>query len=111
MKIIVKNNGTGIHHLGDDVRLMVGANEVDVAAWEKWANHKMVRARIEKGTYEVLQTSLSAMKPAQAVKLVGETYDLEQLRRWREEDDRVPVLKAIELQEKLILDVPSKSEE
>lgn len=50
-KVVIENTKPRLHHLGEDVRLLPGRNEVDVDVWAKWRSHAIVQAHIRYGDF------------------------------------------------------------
>lgn len=81
-----------------------GVNDVPDELLALFEDNKLVRRMFEdddklevvKGAPKKAEVSLSELKAGQAVKLVRETIDVELLTRWRGEEEREDVIKAID---------------
>jgi hypothetical protein len=84
------------------VRLMPGANTVNFDDWQAVKKLPLIKLYLDKelivegDTLDGEVKTLAELKPAAAVKLVGETLDKKRLEGWLEVEDRAPVRKAIE---------------
>lgn len=116
--MLVKNNEARIHRIGAgvdhaEITLLPGVNDVPDRDWSKAKEIKLVGLQLKAKTFEEVgsskespgageQKSPKDMKVDDAVKLIGETYDRELLKRWALEDERKGVQKAIADQQELI---------
>lgn len=111
----VKNNEPKIHTIGvsykttvgglgmgvTQIRLMPGVNEVDGGAWSTAKKNPIVRHYIETNVFEELggsKTGVSSMSVGTSLELIGQTFDRELLRRWRESETREKVVVALDAQ-------------
>jgi hypothetical protein len=91
--------------VGAIVRLLPGVNKVPGKTWAKVANDSFVKEHQESGDIEVLDGSvveLPKMTVTRAVDLIRGTYDKAMLRTWLKEDNRKPVIDAIDAQLQLL---------
>jgi len=100
--MLITNKEPRIHHLGEHVRLLPGANEVDAKAWEAAKKIAVVRHYLDEGTFiehaTKSATAIGSLAPAEAIRLVGETFDEALLQQMRAAEKRAEVLAAIEAQ-------------
>jgi hypothetical protein len=82
-----------------NVRFMPGVNEIADADWEECKTHKVVQHHTEKGDL-IEQDNRPIQKRSEklAVTLVKDTFDVELLTKWHEDDSRPEVRKAISVQ-------------
>jgi hypothetical protein len=100
--MLVTNKEPRIHHLGEHVRLLPGANEVDSKAWTEAKKIAVVRHYLDSGAFiehpNKSAAGIGALPPAEAIRLVNETVDEELLKQMRNAEKRAEVLAAIEAQ-------------
>lgn len=91
------------------IRLMPGVNQIEDADWEKVKALKGVQVFLEEGELlEIDATPLPKRPSKDAIKLVKNTFDKALLLKWREDEKREDVTKAIAHQINEI--TPSKEE-
>ena len=109
--VIVKNNTPSLHGIAykdpkrgsvSVCRLMPGSNEIEDEIWDALSTHPRVQWRVDNKQYELIETSankgIRGLTPKKATSLIKETYDNELLGKWRSEETRTTVLKAIDEQ-------------
>src|SRR6266852_6067802 len=80
-------------------RFMPGNNEIDAKDWEQVREILSIQYYLEAGDFKELGgNSLTKRSDKEALALVSNTYDLELLSKWREDDLRDGVKKAINKQ-------------
>ncbi|NMH83275.1 hypothetical protein [Heyndrickxia coagulans] len=97
--MLVHNKGEFIRHIG--VRLIPGANrlsEDDAAQFKVALEHPLNQLLVEEEEITYEDNGLADMAAAKAIKLVNDTYDLNTLEQFRQEEKRKTVLDAIEKQ-------------
>lgn len=105
MSCLVKWNALNVYFVGD-IMLMPGINEISKEDLGAIKSHPICRHEIEAGKIELLNDdtdedaagNLASLKPAEAAKIIGECVVLELLTKWKSEEKRAPVVKAIEAQ-------------
>jgi hypothetical protein len=85
----------GLTDTMDKVLLIGGYNEVDEKAWNKVKDHPLMIGAIEEEIIEIVtktdQHPLAAMTQVKAMKVVGDTNDIEVLKQWAVDEDRPAV--------------------
>jgi len=91
-----------------DFRLIAGVNEVQDKVWEKYKEHPVVKAKIDKGIFEVVDKPKSAGKKEikglsayglkQAKEVIKKTFNIETLEGWLETETRNSIIKEIQEQ-------------
>lgn len=115
MKIIVENTEPRLRFIGiggtQSIRLMPGANEVEAEQWDRAKRAATIQWELKNGVLKETvpqlrkgkeQSMLAAMSTTAAAKLIGNTFNLEQLNTWMGEDGRPQVQKALRDQADLI---------
>jgi hypothetical protein len=117
--MIVILNKPSVLHLGSELFLKSGANEVEPSVMKKWVNNPTVKQHIEDGVIEFNEKELSGevgssaenalqlLNVPKAIELVKATIDMPLILVWKENEKRAGVLKAIDAQVKE-LNAPAK---
>lgn len=121
--MLCKYNGTGPWGVGTGVVdgsvviFSPGTNTIKDEDYELIKNHPEVKKRIESKALELIVESLASAKPSSsdapptelgalnandAKKLIAETHNTVELNKWKEEETRAGVIKAIDAQLALI---------
>lgn len=102
-----------------DFRLIAGVNEVQQGVWDKYKKHPVVKAKLEKGIFEIVDEpkkaagkkvieGLAAHGLKQAKEVIKKTYSLETLDSWLNSETRNSVIKVIQDQIVMIQDNPKE---
>jgi len=114
--MLIKNNtptvlGFGSKEKSGQVLVMKpGVNDVPGQFWEQVETHPTVKVWMDEGKLEVLTEDvkvpadkvLNGLKPADAVKVVKDTLDVELLDVWMKTEKRPAVVKALKKQHELL---------
>jgi hypothetical protein len=83
----------------DRVQLIGGYNEVDEKIWNKVKDHPLIVGALEEEIIEIVtktdQHPLAEMTQVKALKVVGDTNDIEVLKQWARDEDRPAVRNVI----------------
>ena len=104
--MLVKYNGASLYKCCG-MRLMPGTNDVSKDVWERAKKHPAIKSRIKDG-----KIVFNGAKPSDSedlgpfegknakdsIEVVEGTLDREVLKKWKDEETRVTVLKAIDAQ-------------
>jgi hypothetical protein len=104
--VVVKNNEERLHSIANFCQLSPGVNQVPAAAWEEAKKIRLVQWMLEEGVLEEETTtaddSLKSLKPAEAKRLIKETFDVLLLGRWFDKEERPAIRDAVTAQLELI---------
>lgn len=86
-----------------EIQIMPGSNFIEREHWQAVRDNAMpaTEAMVANGELEEGEDDRDRELPrgaAPALKLIGSTYSIAQLQRWRESDNRPPIVAAIEKQ-------------
>ena len=100
--MLITNKEPRIHHLGEHLRLLPGANEVDAKAWEQAKKIFVVRHYLDEGIFiehpSKSASGIGTLSQGEALKLIAETFDESLLQQMRGAEKRAEVLAAIDAQ-------------
>lgn len=89
----------GLTDTMDKVQLIGGYNEVDEKLWNKVKDHPLMVGALEEEIIEIVsktdQHPLAAMTQVKALKVVGDTNDIEVLKQWARDEERPAVRNVI----------------
>ncbi len=117
--MIVILNKPSVLHLGTDLILKSGANEVEPSVLKKWVNNPSVKQHIDDGVLEFnekelsgeesssAETALQSLNAAKAIELIKATIEMPLILLWKKNEKRSGVLKALEAQIKE-MEAPAK---
>lgn len=100
--MVIKYNKLGARGIGS-IRLLPGLNlNVDEKEWSKWENHPVIKIELESGDIEVMhrenKSSISSMKPKQALEHIETVTDVAVLEHYRTETSNKRILEKIDTQ-------------
>lgn len=119
LSMIVILNKPSVLHLGSELFLKSGANEVEPSVMKRWVTNPTVKQHIEDGIIEFnekeldggvsasAEQTLEGLNVPKAIELVKATIEMPLILLWKKSEKRAGVLKAIEAQIKE-LNAPAK---
>lgn len=110
--MILQNTTAWILHAPGIPAIIPGANDVSDDAWRKAKSNPVISGWVESGWIKEQEAqSLAGLKANEAIALVKDTFSMELLGKWLEEEQRKTVIEAIEAQMKELERKPEKAGE